>query len=100
MARTKPTGSAMVGRGDGIDAGAFDPHRAIAEDAAQEALVDPHAFDIGQRDLIGAHGKQAVFLDKAVAGDADLGGPFADHHAQEGEQAQQRTSSATSAVSR
>ena len=46
-----------VGRGHRIDAGAFDPDRAIAEDAAQQALIDPHAFDIGQGDLIGVHGR-------------------------------------------
>ena len=78
-----------VGGGHGIDAGAFDPHHAIAEDAAQDALIDPHAFDIGQGDLIGVHGKKAVFFHKAVAGDPDLGGPFENHPPQESDQAPQ-----------
>ena len=68
------------GRIDRIDACAFDPHRAKAENAAQETLVHAHALNVGKRDLVGAHGEEAVLLDKAMAGHAELGGPHPDHH--------------------
>ena len=74
--------------GDGVHAGAFDSHRPITQQTAQQALGHLDALDIGQSDLIGAHRQRAVFFHKAMAGDADLGGPFADHHAEESDQPQ------------
>src|ERR1700734_1663927 len=61
-----------VGHLHRIDAGAFDLDVAIAQQAAPDALLHPHALDIGQRDLVGGEREQAGLLDKAVRSDADL----------------------------
>jgi len=88
MARTNPTGSAILGVETESTPMPSHFDRTIAEDAAQKTLVDLHAFDIGKGDFVRAHGEEAVFFDKTVACNADLGGPFADHHPQEGDQPQ------------
>src|SRR5215471_13460074 len=71
------------GKLDGVDARAFDADMAIAEHASPETLIHLHTLDVVDRHFLGMQREEARLHDEAVGGDADLGGPFADHHGEE-----------------
>src|SRR6185437_5487984 len=55
-------------------AGAAHHQRAVAEEAAEDALVDIDALDLGAVHLDGVAGEDAALEDHALVGDGELGG--------------------------
>src|SRR5690242_5147996 len=66
-----------------VDASALDAKMPITQTLAPEGLRHTDAFDVGQGYFERLQRQPAFFLDEAMRGDADLGGPSANHHARE-----------------